>query len=329
MKRIEIEMPEMWGSHDFFGHLRGAMRSLGLGGEEKFGLGVHFVAASSVLPNPLRLSIEEKTEGNANYFVRRVAKLMPSGSYIEISSEDDDAWNRFKADPQHKVVYLPDGDRSKSDGRAVRFEIKAEGLSRVIPSRKDGRVVEKREHVEAAIACISADHGFEIEYAPRWLTMSLDKPTPSSNEKKISKRELAQWQQVHETIQERAEQGIALPDWTELVVEQTSADYGAARHLPAFLQVWKTMSLLRSLQSGQKKQESGLLTATFEDFAATGLLVRKLFKEGHWFPSAKKLFARIRPAGARTALLHPLTEKDISYEHKREQRAQWLPVIEY
>lgn len=322
-------MPEMWGSHDLFEHLRGAMRSLGLGGEEKLGLGVHFVAASSVLPNPLRLSIEQKTEGNANYFVRRVAKLMPSGSYMEISSEDDDAWNRFKADPQHKVVYLPDGDRSKSDGRAIRFEIGAEGLSRVIPSRKDGRIVERREHVEAAVACISADHGFEIEYAPRWLTMSLDKPTPPSSEQKVSKHELAQWQQVYKTIQERAEQGIALPDWTELVVEQTSADYVAARHLPAFLQAWKTMSLLRSLQSGEKKRESGSLTATFEDLAATGLLVRKVFKEGHWFPSANKLFARIRPAGARTGLLHPVTGKGVSYEHETQQRMQLSPVIDY
>ena len=60
----------------FFDFLRGTMRDLGLGGEEALGIGVYFVAVSSFQSYPLRLEIQEKTEGTAKYILQKVSNLL-------------------------------------------------------------------------------------------------------------------------------------------------------------------------------------------------------------------------------------------------------------
>lgn len=309
---------EMYRSRDFFTCLRGAMRTLGLAWEEiLFGVGVYFIAASRVFENPLRLNIEESTEGSADYIVGKVMQLLQPGNFVEIPASNKQAWSRFAENPAHRAVYLPDGDRNRSVGTGVRFEVLERQLKRVTPVKKEGRVWDRSEHVEGAFACISADHEYDPNYAPRWLTMRLGSPQKAGEKVggPMDEGEFGRWHQVQKLIQERAQRGIAFPEWADLVVEHSCAKDRTAEHLPAFLQAWKTMSALRSLErENEEILRPGQSHATFEDFAATGLLLRKVFREGSRFPSAKKIFERLQPAGEEVSVLNPLTGKGVRYQ---------------
>jgi hypothetical protein len=327
MKPVDPAKLPMLQNFDLFGELRSAIRRSGLAHEESSGIGAYLAASSRFFRDSLRLALREQTEGSADYLVHRIASLFPSGTFVEISHDSKEEWKRFRNDSERRVVYLPEGDRSGAEGTANRFEVGARRLTWAIPTKRRERVVEQIEKVEAAFACISANHGFYEEYEPRWLTMQLGKP-PWDEEPggQLSKLELRQWHQVQALAERRAQAGISLPDWMEVVVEQSCADYRAARHLPTFLQAWKTMCLLRSLQKGAKNNWQGPLVASFEDFAATGMLMRKLFKEGHWFPSPKKIFATIGNAGDETSVLSPITGKGVVYQNPKKRPA-WAPVI--
>jgi hypothetical protein len=336
VKREKKQELEMLRSDDFFAHLRTAIRGVDLEREEHFGIGVYFIASSRILANPLRLAIYEKTEGNANYIVRRVAKLLPPETFVEISSGMGQSWGSFKDHPEHRAAYLPEGDGPGNDDNPVRFEVAENQLSRVASARRDGRVVEENQNVDGAFACISAQHRFAMSYNPRWLTMILDKPPLPANPKSIlmlgdmiplTKKEIAQWHEVQRLAAKRVQQGIVLPEWTDLVVEQICNDERRARHLPAFLQAWRTMCALRSLRSSEKEILPGNeLRASFEDFAATSLLLRKVFREGCWFPSTRNIFEKVQPANQATGLIHPVTGRGIRYTH-RGKKLERRPLL--
>ena len=158
MKRETTPVFDMLRSLDFFTDLRTAMRRVGLAGEESFGVGVYFVAASRFFQNPLRLCVEEQTEGGANYVVRRAAKLLQPKSFVELAADSVEAWHGFTKKPAHKVAYLPDGDGAWGKENSTRFEVAQNQIGRVVPVKRDGRVVEERDDVEASFACISTDH---------------------------------------------------------------------------------------------------------------------------------------------------------------------------
>ena len=264
------------------------MQGVGLAGEEKFGVGVYFVAASRFFQNPLRLCIQEQTEGGANYIVRRVAKLLKPGSFVELAPDSVEAWHGFTEKPAQKVVYLPDGDGACGRENFTRFEITQNQISRVVPVKREGRLVEKREDVEASFACISTDHRDWMHDSSRWLTMRLDKPPQQEGPKgkffhasPLKDEQIVEWHRLQDLIQERAQLGIVLPEWADLVVEETCKDERAAHHLSAYLLAWKTMCLFRSLRLNEKEiPRWGGLNADFTDFAAAGSLLRKLFREG-------------------------------------------------
>lgn len=323
-----LELP-MLKTVDFFAELRSAMRKLGLAGEEKFGLGAWFVALSAVFRNPLRLHIREQSQGAANYIVRCVAKLMPPDQYVELSPAGEETWDRFKENAQHKVVYLPEGDSSVSEGTSIRFEIFDRGISRVTPVKRNGRIVEKYDRVEAAIAVVSANHGFDHDYAPRWLTVTLEKPPHQDGPVKaqVTTKELMQWQSVMKLAKTTAASGIRLPEWTDLVAEQAGADYRIAQTLPAFLQAWKTMALVRSLSAQVKSSQRAPVVPNLDDFARANLLLRKLFVERNRFPSTKRLLSRITPPTERVGVINPVTGKGVVYGHMEEQRSRWQMIV--
>lgn len=326
-KTVNRSKLPMLDAPDFFAELRSVMRKLGLAGEEKFGLGIWFVALSAALGNPLRLHVREQSHGASNYIVRCVAKLMPPNWFVELTADAEEEWNRFKKNPGH-MVYLPEGDSSVSEDTSIRFEIFDRGISRVTPVKRNGRIVEKYDRVEAAIAVVSANHGLDYEYAPRWLTMDLEKPTQEDSvEARVSKKELTQWHEVMMLAKTKAEVGIQLPEWTDLVTEQAGGDYRIAQTLPAVLQAWKAMALVRSLSRQAKSPHRELMVAGFEDFARAGLLLRKLFVERNRFPSAKKVHSRITPPAERIGVIHPVTGKGITYQHAKAQRSEWQKLF--
>jgi hypothetical protein len=337
MKHATIPAFDMLRSLDFFTDLRIAMQRVGLAGEESFGVGVYFVAASRFFQNPLRLCVQEQTDGGANYVVRRVATLLQPGSFVELPSDSIEAWRGFRKSPAQKVVYLSDGDGACDMENSVRFEIVQNQISRVVPVKKDKRVVEEREDVEASFTCISSDHRDWMRNSSRWLTMLLDKPPQEtgkngnsffSHANPLGDEQKKQWHRLQDLIEERAQRGILLPDWADVIVEETCKDERAARHLPAFLQAWKTMCLLRSLPLKEKEiaQQGGLL-GDFTDFAATGSLLRGLFREGHWYPPTRNIFNKVSPAGEDAGYIHPVTGKGICFKHRTEP-ARWRSVLE-
>jgi hypothetical protein len=337
MKHATTPAFDMLRSLDFFTELRTALGRVGLAGEEGFGVGVYFVEASRFFPNPLRLCVQEQTDGGANYVVRRAAKLLQPGSFVELPSDSVQAWSGFTKNPARKVVYLPDGDGACGRESSTRFEITQNQISRVVPVKRDGRIVEKREDVEVAFACISTDHRDWMRDSSRWLTMRLDKPPQQKGPKansffrhpiSLDEEQTVQWHRLQDLIRERAQRGIVLPDWTDVVVEETCKDSDAARHLPAFLQAWKTTCLLRSLPLSEKEiDRRGGLHADFTDFAAAGSLLRKLFLEGHWFPPTRSIFEKVKSVGGDAGFIHPITGKGIRYRH-RSKPVRWRSVFE-
>ena len=335
MKGVRARALEMLRSVDFFTHLQGVLTRAGLAGEEKYGVGIYFVATSRILRNPLRLCVRETTEGGANYVVRKVARLLEPGSFLEISPGMAQAWGRFAKNPNHVAVYLPGCDGSRKMARPVWMEVAENQLSRVVPVERDGRVVEERQDIQAPFACISAEQQPEMYKASRWLTMLLGKPPQQTGPRvkpllpttPLDEEALALWHQVQQLVRERAQLRIVLPEWADLVVEEACKDERAARHLPAFLQAWKTMCLFRSFQADEKAiLRRGELHADFTDFAAAGSLLRGVFREGHWFPPTRKIFNRVFPVGEESVLMHPLTGKGIRYTHRNEDPVRWIPL---
>jgi hypothetical protein len=316
-------------SGDLFSQLREAIRRVGLPSEERFGVGAFVGALSGLTANPLNLSIREATKGSTSYLVRRVARLLPPGTFAELPTNSEEKWQAFKENPTCTTVYLPDGDAEQSDDSGVRFEVGKGRITRVTPTREHRRIIERRDVVERRFACISADHRFGPNYSPGWLTMRLDKPPEqiSKDFGALSAKELAQWHDLYRRFGAKAKLGIDLPEWTDLAIERRCADFAAAPHLPAFLQAWKTMCILRSLQIDKTESKRTRLEAHFEDFAATGLLLRRVFREGSWFPSAAQLFNRISPVGERVSVMHPATGKRVVYEHREQQRQQWQSLV--
>jgi len=301
-------------SFDFFAHLRGALTRAGLPGEEKFGLGVFFVLISRFRPHPLRLVLQETTEGSAKYLIRRVASLLQPGTICGVSSEP--SWSRFAADPTHKVAYVQhwwDGSRE-----GMRLENNGNGLTRILQSEHDGRIVETPHTVEAPFACISPRGPMgrlgEREDMLRWMTIKLPAPpiSVSSVITPLDDDEISVWLEIQRLVQDRAKVPILLPEWGDLVIEMACQDERSARHLPAFVESWKTMSLLRSFREDDSCERETLL-ADFENLAVTSLLLRGVFREGHWFPSPAKVLNQVFPAGKECGVINPLTGKGERY----------------
>jgi hypothetical protein len=322
-------------SLDFFTDLRTAMRGVGMAGEEGFGMGVFFVAASRFFQNPLRLCIREQTDGGANYVVRRSAKLLEPESLVELRPDSVQAWHDFTKKPAHKLVYLPDGDGAWGKENSTRFEIAQNEISRVVPVKRERRVVEKREDVEAGFTCISTDHRDWMRDSSRWFSMLLDKPPqPTGSKAKsflhtgpLSEKQVVQWHRLQDLIKERAQLGILLPEWVELVAEETCKNERAARHLSAYLVAWKTMCLFRTPRLDEREFATrGKLHANFTDLARAGSLVRKLFREGQWFPSTRNIFDKVASVVEDASYLHPITGKEIRFKH-RSKPVRWVSLL--
>jgi hypothetical protein len=158
-------------SPDFFSFLRGTLRQMGLvGWEEQAGLGVHFVGVSRFQIYPLRVQVQEHTEGTAAYIGRRVATLLLPGSFTTIRPKYDEEWKIFRESPDGKLVFISEWQRN-TDGGVATLDVDNERILRTRPSRIDGRVVEQFKEVTGRFACVSVGRPYELGWRPRWLTM--------------------------------------------------------------------------------------------------------------------------------------------------------------
>jgi len=315
-------------SPDFFGHLRAALTRVGLAGEERFGVGAFFALMSRFRPYPLRLAIHETTEGGAKYLLRSVSKLFEPGTVRDILSEG--GWSRFAADPAHAVAFVPQWCDCSREG--TRVEIEGNQVHHIYLRERDGRIVETPHTVEAPFVCVSSQYPNRIFGEPgglqRWVTIKLPAAVSSvpTAVMPLDDEEISVWVEVQRMVQERTMLPILLPDWGELVIEMACQDERSARHLPAFLVGWKTMTLLRSF-GGDDDHHRETLQADFESLAATSLLLRGVFREGHWFPSPTKVFVQVFAIGEERAVINPLTGKGVRYTRRDAQTVQWSSVL--
>ena len=315
-------------SPDFFALLRGALTRTGLPGEEKFGVGVFFALMSRFRPNPLRLVIQESTEGSAKYLLRAVSKLLETGTVRDVFSEG--GWSQFAPYPARKVAYVPQWSDSSRQG--TRLEISGNRLTRTLQREHDHRIVETPHTAEAPFVCVSPQHPVgrfgEPEGMQRWLTIKLPAPRSSVSAAiaPLDEDEISVWVEVQRLVQERANVPILLPDWADVMITQACQDERAARHLPAFLASWKTVTLLRSFR-GDDDHVGDMIRADFEDLAVTSLLLRGVFREGRWFPSPAKIFGEVFPGGEERGVINPLTGKGVPYTRRDNQPVQWSSLL--
>lgn len=306
------------GCNDFFGALRAALRRAGLAeGELKFGIGFFFVLVSRFMQNPLRLYVNQKSKGNAKYLLLRVAQLLAPGTVIPMSGECDKAWSRFENAPAQRVVFIPPWDELAA---RASFDVRENQLTRSVPVVIDGRDVDKCETVEGSFACISGEYPDDLKNRPRWLRVNLPKPPWQGGNRptRMTAEDRVVWFEIQKLIQKRAQLRILLPPWEELVVEKVCVDPRAHKNVPAFLQCWKIMTVLRSFGSHKEKDvQRGVLRADIEDFAATAA-VMKVFREGRWFPSPQYIFKKVSREGDHCYFIHPLTGKGVKYTHDPE-----------
>ena len=109
--------------------------------------------------------------------------------------------------------------------------------------------MEKRDDIETSFACIWTDHRDWMRDSSRWLTM-VGKTAATNGAKSellfpspdfTGRRTDGAMASLQDLIRERAQLGIVLPDWADVVVEEACKDERASRHLSAYLQAWKTM----------------------------------------------------------------------------------------
>jgi hypothetical protein len=313
----------------FFGQLRNVLPGAGLSEEEKIGVGVFFVMISRFRPHPLRLALQEKAEGGVKYVVRKVSQLFEVGTTCNVFSQG--GWSRFAADPTHKIAYVPDW--SDSHDRGMRVRIDGNRLVRLLRFERDGRVVEEPQQVEGPFVCISSERLREMSSPGRWLTINMPAPPWKApiGVSPLDDKTFATWVEVQRLLEKRAKLQIVLPDWADVFIHHANQNEYARWCLPAFIEAWKTMSLLRSFQEPDRREKAVRRTcyiANFEDLAETGALLRGVFREGRYFPSVKKIFAEVFPNGREFSVVDPLTGKGRKYSPLRQAPVKYKSLLE-
>src|SRR4029077_14233797 len=133
----------------------------------------------------------------------------------------------------------------------------------------------------------TVDRPFELAQQSRWLAMRQKEEQRKASTIKLPPLRDHALKEVH-TVErlhkKRARLPIVLPEWAQIPTElMCERDIRAMRHIPAFLQMWRTMCLIRSFQS-EWNDKAASLQASFEDLAAATLLAKKIFREACWFP---------------------------------------------
>jgi hypothetical protein len=330
MKSVTKAALAMLSSPDFFNQLRGALARSGLRGEERFGVGLFLALTSRLRPNPLRVAIREASDGSAKYQVRAVSKLLGEEQILDVHWER--GWAHFAKSPKSSLAFVSTWSDYSTEG--IRLELKGNLMTRVVMRSYQGRVVETPQAIAAPFVCVSPEYPRsrygERGDGTRWLSMKLPAPQSSSSSAvaMLDDAEMACWSEIQRLLRHRAKVPILLPEWGDIMISQASQDELSAPHIPAFIEGWKTMTLLRSFQRTEEDQQKNPIVATFEDLAATALLMRGVFQEGRRFPSLNKTADAALRVGVSTGVISPITGKGVKYQGSDNRaKDQYVPLI--
>src|SRR6266850_3213472 len=192
-------------SHDFFSHVRGGLRRTGIIGEQATAVLVFVVAVSRFLRNPLRLCIKEKTVGAVPYILKKVSMLLERNAIGTTIS--DRGWSAFARNPSHKVVFIPEWSDWVGTAGGARLEVVENSLTRWMPDKADGIILDKSEQIEAPFSCISARHQPDVTNRSRWLTIYQRRIpwTAVSQGGPLTSEESESWHQVQQLLHLRAD----------------------------------------------------------------------------------------------------------------------------
>lgn len=318
MKKAKVKPLQLWGSMDLFTHLRTALRGVGLLGREAIGVGVYAVMESRFLPSPLRLEIEDRKQGTAAQIVQRGAMLVKPGSLVTIDPMSNDDWSQFAAAPNDKVVFIPRWVATCGKHKYAYLDLQNNKLTRIVGSDEPKKEKETVQEVEGRFACISAERAL-TKMRPRWLTLKGDALTTEVLAKStLTSAEKDTWHEVDRLLRRMGRLPVRFPQWEELVLEDIcSISSRAGQFIPAFLQSWTTVCMLRSFRYDLELER---LKPSFSDLAAMTMLFPKaLYREPSRFPSATKIFTRISQPGQEDGAQNPLSGKGRRYRRKPER----------
>jgi hypothetical protein len=307
----------------FFHHLLRDLGFAGLPGEEKSGVALYFAFLSRFRTNPLRVALQEATEGGAKYAVKAVARLLEPGTLCQVFK--DRGWCRFRENPDRKIAFLSDWSTDANGGMKARCD--GNTFVRLLQHRESGRVVEEADSASGPFVCVCSERDRSAATPGRWLTIKMPEPssTPSAYIDNLDDGKVAAWIEVQRLVELRAKLQIVLPDWEGVFFDHSCSNEFTFWNVPAFIDAWKTMALLRSFQDKarwEKAKAAGVYIADFADLAQTGALLRGIFREGRTFPSLQKIYAAVYPNGQEFYAMNPLTGKDRKYLTLPPQKAK-------
>jgi hypothetical protein len=305
---------ELLASGMLFEHLRADLAQVGLLGEEAAAVAVFFISLSRFRSTPLRVALEEQTSGGMKYVVKAICQLVAPGTLCLAYSEA--AWQRFKQLPDHKIVMV-------SSWSALGWSAQCNGnvFTRSTASIQGDRIVmDGRDSVRGSFVCVSSTVDYSDQTRGRWLRLKLPEPkTQSLPSAGLDDQSRAVWLEIQELVRQRASVDILLPDWADSFLAYAARKEFAFLNVPAFLEAWKTMALLRSFQFDtrwQRAEKSGFYVADFGDLAHAGSIMRA-FKERATFPSLQPIFEAVFPDGTELNVVSPLTGKGRKYKFPR------------
>ena len=267
--------------------------------------------------------------------MRRVAKLLQPGSFVELPSDSIEAWRGFREKPAHKVLYLPDGDGAWGKENSTRFEITQNQISRVVPVKREGRIVEKREDVEASFACISTDHRDWMRDSSRWLTMLLDKPPQQTGPKAKSFFHAIPLDEE----QTRAMASFAGPHPRTGAAGNHIARMGGPgrrRNLQGRARLSSSFGIPASVENDvfvpvsaverERNYSAGRFERGLHRFGHGRLTRPKVVPGKAVVPFHKNIFNKVTAEGEDAGFIHPITGKGIRYRH-RSKPVRWAPLL--
>ena len=316
---------DLLASGALFRHLRDDLGLVGLQGEETGGVALFFVSATRFRRTPLRLAIDESTGGGMNYAVNAVCELLGPGVLCRAYSSG--GWRRFQEDPDNKIVTVSGWNRT-----GMSSHCDGDTFARSVQCEQGGRVVdESTASATGRFVCICSEVDRSDRTRGRWLRLKLPKSLlQHSSSSTLDDDRKAMWIEVQKLLQERAQIQILLPDWSDLFFAYAARNDLAFLHMPAFLESWKTMALLRSFQCDsrwQHAQDTGFYVADFSDLAHTGAIIRA-FTERANFPALQSIFEAVCSDTQEFSIESPLTDSGKRYRQRsapslRTRRALW------
>jgi hypothetical protein len=301
---------ELLASGMLFERVRADLAQVGLLGEEAAGVALFFLLTSRFRRTPLRIALEEQTPGGMKYVVKAVCQLLAPGTLCLAFSEK--SWQRFKEHPDYKVVMVSGwsalGWSAQCNGEVITRSTASVQGDRIVPDEQDS--------VRGRFVCVSSTVDYSDQTRGRWLRLKLPEPKAQSSQPSgLDDQRRAVWLEIQELVRQRASMDILLPDWSDLFLAYAARRELAFLNMPAFLEAWKTMALVRSFQFDarwRRAENAGFYVADLGDLAYAGAIMRA-FKEGATFPSLQPVFEAVFK-GNELSVVSPLTGKGRTYK---------------